>query len=555
MIVGLRAWFLVGMLCTTLPWVATARAVDAPNVPALIAAAQAGDEAARTKAIDQLGDQGAKAAAAVGPLSQLLSDKSATVRAHAAHALGKLGKASLPAVPALAGLTKDNDDSVRRQAVKALVAIHPGPQVMMPIMVKLLEDADPALRVRILHAVAQAGPSALPGMILALKNEKAAYWACLVLREMGPVAKEAVPSLAEALKATSPEVRREAALTLGGLGEAASAAVPQLVAALDDADSRVAATFALGQIGQVPKEAEAKILANAKEGDKFLSTVSYWTLSRVHPDDKELRKEAAERIVERLMDKDPYVRLAAARALAALPPAPEITLPIIEKALKDSDEETVHHALDALAALGPKAVPRLIDALKHEKIRPQVLYVLGQIGADAAPAAEPLAKFLSDDNPKVVNEAALTLSKIGPSAQNAVPALVAALQKGEPDEVTGLIYALGKIGGSGAAAAEPKLVELLKSDDASIAVLSGWALTQINPKSSKLAFQTFPVLYNGLSNPLPACRHTAAEALGKLGHIARNAVPALEKATQDKDPAVRETAAEAIRQIRAAALK
>ena len=36
--------------------------------------------------------------------------------------------------------------------------------------------------------------------------------------------------------------------------------------------------------------------------------------------------------------------------------------------------------------LGPPAVPRLIDALKHEKVRAQVAYILGQIGPDAAPA-------------------------------------------------------------------------------------------------------------------------------------------------------------------------
>ena len=31
-------------------------------------------------------------------------------------------------------------------------------------------------------------------------NEKAAYWACLVLREIGPAAKDAVPALVEKLK-------------------------------------------------------------------------------------------------------------------------------------------------------------------------------------------------------------------------------------------------------------------------------------------------------------------------------------------------------------------
>ena len=65
-------------------------------------------------------------------------------------------------------------------------------------------------------------------------------------------------------------------------------------------------------------------------------------------------------MLERLKDEDAFVRLAAARGLAALPPAPEITGPLWKKQLTDADEKTVLHALDALATLGPPAVPRLI---------------------------------------------------------------------------------------------------------------------------------------------------------------------------------------------------
>ena len=75
--------------------------------------------------------------------------------------------------------------------------IHPGPKVTVPLCVKLLEDSDPGVRMRVLNAIADAGPKAVPGLIYALNNEKAAYWACLVLREIGPAAKDAVPALVE----------------------------------------------------------------------------------------------------------------------------------------------------------------------------------------------------------------------------------------------------------------------------------------------------------------------------------------------------------------------
>lgn len=540
--------------CGLVLWMSTMLTAADPSVAELIQAAKSGAEPARIQALDQLGAQGEKAAEAVPALTQLLADRSAGVRAHAAHALGAIGAASKPAAPALAAMLKDDDVTARRQAVKALTQIRPGPQVMIPLFVKVLEDSDPAVRMRILHAVSEAGPAAVPGLIEGLKNDKAAYWACLVLREIGPAAKDAVPALAAKLKDPEVEIRREAALTLGALQEAARSATPQLEAALDDEHARVAATFALGQIGQVSDSGKAKIQANATSQDKFLSTVSYWTLARLNPGDKELHRKAAEQLVQRVLDKDPYVRVAAARAMAALPPAPEITMPIWEKALANADETTAHHAMDALASLGPAAVPRLIDVLKHPKLRVQSAHILGLIGPPAAPAAEALAKLVADGDSRVALEATLALAKIGPDAKAAVPALAAALQQKDNPNAHAICYALGQIGPS-AVAAEPSLLEAMKSQDRSLAVLSAWALIQIHPPSQRIAARALPILIAGLEDSLPQSRQAAAEALGSLGPLAKEAVAALQKASADSEPSVRQAAAEALKLIRAPAPK
>ncbi len=276
---------------------------------------------------------------------------------------------------------------------------------------------------RILNAIADAGPVAVPGLIKALKNEKATYWACVVLREIGPKAKDAVPALVETLRDPRPEVRREAILALAAMEVAAAPAAEQIAAALSDEQTQTAATYALGRIGQIPADAEVRIRQNAKSPDAMLSTTSLWVLARLHPEDKALRAETTERLIARLKDADPLVRAAAARALSALPPAPEITAPIWEKALQNADETTVRYALDALAELGPPAVPRLIDALKHEKLRGQVAYVLGQIGPAAAPATDALSKLVDDKNGRVAEEAILALAKIGPVRQSGDPGL------------------------------------------------------------------------------------------------------------------------------------
>src|SRR4029078_2212983 len=232
---------------------------------------------------------------------------------------------------------------------------------------------------------------------------------------------------------------------------------------------------------------------------KLLSTISLWTLARVHPEDKALAREAAEQLVGRLSDQDAFVRAGAARALSALKPAPELLLPIMEKAMANADATTVHHALDAIAALGAPAVPRLVAALKDEKLRAQFAYTRGEIGAPAASATGGLAKLLSGNDSRVVTEAAMALAKIGPAANAAVPALTASLKQSECPNPHAVAYALGKIGPT-AAAAKPELSNLLSSKDQSAAVVAAWALTKIDPQSPDVAGKAVPVLIAGLSD-------------------------------------------------------
>ena len=316
-------------------------------------------------------------------------------------------------------------------------------------------------------------------------------------------------------------------LALGAMNDAALPAVPQIAAALGDEHAATAATFVLGQLGKIPADAEAKIRENAKDGDKTLATVSLWALVRVHPEDKELRREATEKLVENLKDKDQFVRVAAARALGALPPAPEITLPILEKMLKDADAATAQYALDALATIGPKAVPRLIELLQHKDIRVQVVYILGQIGPGAAPAVDALAKLVADQDVNLATEAVLAIGKIGPDAKNAVPALVKALEQENCSNAHAIIYALGRIGPN-AAPAEPLLLKAIKSKDGSLVVVSAWAFTKIVPAE---AARTLAVhaLEGCLADSLPETRKAAAEGLADLGAAALDAVPRPEK--------------------------
>jgi HEAT repeat protein len=511
-------------------------------------------EVDKVLALDELGARGEGAAAILKPIEELLKDKSAKVRAHAALALGSIGPVAKDSVTALAELLKDPDATVRLTAVRAVRAIHPGSKVMIPICVKLLEDPDPAIRVRILSALADSGVDAVPGLIKGLKDDKFAFWALIVLREIGPAAKDAIPAITEKLKDKQPEIRREAVLTLGAFGEAAVPAVPQIAALLSDKHAGTAATFVLGELGQIPKDAEATVRSNAKSDDQLLSTTSLWALARIHPDDKQLRRETTEKLVSRLKDKNKFVRDTAARALVALPPAPEITVPIWEKAMQDADETTLRLAVDALAALGAQGVPRLIDALKHENLRFDVVYALGRMGPAAAPATGELAKLVEDKNSRVAHEAIIALGNIGPGAKDAVPALVKALEQADDRDLNfaAIAFALGKIG-PGAAAADLALLKQLQSKDDNVRLLSAWALGQIHPASADIAAKVVPVLTAGLALPELEVRLLSAEALGGFGPMAKSAAEALKKASTDQNKGLQEAVAKALKAIEQAA--
>lgn len=527
-----------------LTFVGGAVAAEQTSVEALVAASKSPDEAARLGAIQELGTRGGDAA--IAALVEQLRADSPVVRAYAARALGKIGTPAKSAAEDLIGLLADSEQSVRRQALDALAAIRPGPKVTVPLFAKLMQDSDPGVRMRVMQAVADAKGAAVPALVEALANDAAAYWACVILCDIGPEAVDAVPALVEKLKDRRPEIRREATLALTAIGS--TSAVEKIVPLLKDEPSRVAATYALGALGRIPADAERVIRTNVKSNDGLLATTSLWALARVHPDDMNLKRSTLTQLVARLKDRDPFVRAAAARALAALPPSPEIAGPIFEKALADADETTTHYMLDALAGLGSQAVPRLIAALKHSALRPQVANVLGQMGPTAAPATAALARLVNDPDPNVSIEATHALAKIGPGAKAALPALVEALQQTDGKPAHAAAYALGMIGPD-AAAAEPALLGVIKGSDNSFSLLCAWALIKIRGPSAETAAQVVPELLIGLESPLSKSRQAAAETLAGLGPLATSAIPQLERAAKDDDENVRSAAANAIEAI------
>jgi len=391
-----------------------------------------------------------------------------------------------------------------------------------------------------------------PFLIEALKNPKASYWACLIVSEIGPEAEATVPALVELLDDPRPELRREAMLALAAIGPASAPAVPALAKALDDEINQVAATYALGRIGQAPPEAEAKIEQNAQSDEGVLGTISLWTLAKLHPEDTDRVGRAVKSLAEALKDPDPERRKAAANALVDLKADPQLVMPILQKTMDEASPEALAAIMDALAGLGEQAVPRLAAALKVQTARLRAAAILALMGPVAAPAVAALDEALADEDAATRTEVLMALAAIGPDAAAAVPTITSLLNAEEMNVRYAATYALGKIG-SPAAAAKDELVKNLSAEDEFLPAASAWALSQIDPQSAETAAEAVPVLIQALEASEATTQIQAIEALGRFGPLAKKALPALEKLTEAPDEDLRTVAGNSIRLISAPA--
>lgn len=213
-------------------------------------------------------------------------------------------------------------------------------------------------------------------------------------------------------------------------------------------------------------------------------------------------------------------------------------------------------ALREMGSRGRGALDRLIEALADPEpwVRRLAIEAIGNMGAEAEPAVPALAGLLEHAEVSVRNRAAAALARIGPAAQ----AAAAALERVEKNDTDAAIrraagVALRQVrledrarqSWREARGEQRRLIRRLIGEDEEAAVAAAARLG----KMGHAALDAVPALTLALRHSNPQRREAAARTLGNLGLLASESLPALQVAVREVNADVRAAALEAIRQI------
>jgi HEAT repeat protein len=209
---------------------------------------------------------------ALPKLMVALNDKSDSIRRDAAAALRQIGPPAASATPVLIQGLKDPNPAVCVACLWALTSVAPGDAIpkLIPQMLPLLSSPSPQVRYTACYAAGSFGhdaAAAIPVLEKYLQDpdqflQIAAAWALVRIRPDKPeIIEECVDPLIRGLGLPDPQVRAEAATTLGLSGPAAERAVPTLTELTRDPDEAVrkAAFAAVKAIHGNPKETRKAI--------------------------------------------------------------------------------------------------------------------------------------------------------------------------------------------------------------------------------------------------------------------------------------------------------
>ncbi len=416
--------------------------------------------------------------AAIPRLGRLLADEQAKVRVLAARTLAVFGRAAEPALPALWKCLEDPQPSVREAARETVRAIG---LPALPWMGRTLKSSSLELRrwaaERLRWGYRYDLVAVLDQLIAATGDADARVRVSVVgtLQRFGRVADRAAPGLIKLMREDpSPRVRAEAASTLGWMTTRVFAVVPPLISALSD-KARGVRSAAEQALGRADARAVVALMALVGHENADLRRSVALVLRRIgdpaltalgpalRSDRITVRLHAIEilgyledsgdlpalSLRQHLADRDPAIRLRAARALRGLRSDARSAAPELIEALGDSDARVREAARWALVGPWQHAQhPLLLRALTRDRrvaVRAAAVTILGSCRQHPPAVVAGLIKALTDREKTVRSAAAKTVGKLERVGADHAAALIALLGNRETEVRQAAIHALKKI--------------------------------------------------------------------------------------------------------------
>jgi len=293
-------------------------------------------------------------------------------------ALASLGSAVLPS---LREATNDNEPSVSKTAHSILERIALSPNDSFARLIPLLESPDPSLRRQTAQNIANAPDAVGTPLVLA--------------------------ALKKALKDKVMSVRAAVAVALTRVDPTNTNGVDAMIAELQDPANRVAAAYALADMGERAASAGDSLLKLLMSNATAEQTAAISALGNIGA-------SVVPKLVILLDAKNRQHSMAASVVLVEIG-KPSVQ-PVIDRLsrIQDSKDPAFTSVIGVLIQLGAQSVPSLIENLKYSH-EPRALwsaFALGQIGPSAWLAIPALSTAARSTNLGLSREATEALKKI-----------------------------------------------------------------------------------------------------------------------------------------------
>jgi HEAT repeat protein len=493
-------------------------------------------------------------------------------------------KVQCAALPVMIDLLKtEKDGQVRLAVLDTVTALGHDATAAVPALVHTLRTGYGGQREEELHqdyrsalALAAVGKPAVLGLrsLLGESKETVRAEVVMALGRIGPDAEPAIPDLVRLLGDKYEPVRREAALALGRIGKSA---VESLIVAAGNKEPtvRARAVESLGYLTGPDERVLSAVLKSTHDAAREVRAAGVKSLAKIGQSDEVLLP-----IVKKsVRQEDENVRLAVVDLLVQRRALLKRSASDLEALLTAKSDGVSRHAAFLLGKLGPQAVPRLLDALRHEQSRvDQIADALAQSGR---PVTDILTRALKAPEPRLRQGAALALGQIRPIAPGAARSLTDGLHDPDNGVKAACLTAIGCLGPR-AAESVPAVRSMLRDESARIRIKAIEVLAQSAPRDERLLADFRPLLDDAdphvqrraidairslgplgrialadligkLASTNPEVRLAAVELIGSHGEAAAEAVPALASLLDDRTPEVRVIAAQALGKLGKAA--